>query len=117
MSIGAWVLLYLAVGVVVAFVIMFLSRLKNWVVVDAFFIPPIVALWPLCACFGILFLFVSWIDNAAKKAADAFEDWRDNVRYKAREREREIELEQATRRMEEARARRAAREKKDGSSN
>lgn len=116
MSIVAWVLLYLAAGVVTAFVIMFLSNLKSWGV-DELCILGFVALWPFCILFGVLFLLTSWIENAAKKAADAFEDWRDSVRYKAREREREIELEQTTRRMEEARARRAAREKKDGSSN
>lgn len=111
MSIGAWVLLYLAAGVVVAFVIMFLSRLRSWDV-DSMFIPAFITMWPLCVGFGILSLLISLIEGAAKNAADAFEDWRDNVRYKAREREREIELEQTTRRMEEARARRAEREAK-----
>lgn len=116
MPIAAWVLLYLAAGVVTAFVIMFLSNLRSWGV-DSVFIPAFIVMWPLCISFAVLCLFISWIENAAKKAADAFEDWRDSVRYKAREREREIELEQTTRRMEEARARRAARGKKDGSSN
>lgn len=111
MSIGAWVLAYLVVGVVTAFVIMFLSRLLSWGV-DSVFIPAFIVMWPFCIMFGILFLFVSLIENAANKAADAFEDWRNNARYKAREREREIELEQTTRRMEEARARRVAREAK-----
>lgn len=116
MSIGAWVLLYLAVGVVVAFVIMFLSNLLSWGV-DSLFIPVFIAMWPFCVLFGILSLFIWVIESVAKNAADAFEEWRDNARYKAREREREIELKQTTRRMEEARARRAAREKKDGADN
>ena len=111
MSIGAWVLAYLVVGVVTAFVIMFLSRLLSWDV-DSVFIPAFIVMWPFCILFGIMALFISVIESAAKKAADAFEDWRDNAMDKAREREREIELEQTTRRMEEARARRSAREAK-----
>jgi len=75
MPIVAWVLLYLAVGVVTAFVIMFLSNLKSWDM-DAEFIPAFIVMWPFCILFGILILFISWINNTAKKAADAFEDWR-----------------------------------------
>ena len=73
--------------------------------------------WPLAIAFCLMFAAMTWVNKLAERLATMYSDWRDDVRCKAREREREIELEQTTRRMEEARARRAARGKRDGSSN
>ena len=115
---SAWMFIgaYVVLGMLTWLVIMFLSALNGWGV-DDLMGPIILVFWPLAIAFCLMFAAMTWVNKLAERLATMYSDWRDDVRCKAREREREIELEQTTRRMEEARARRAARGKRDGSSN